>query len=154
MNSIFSNTLKGINDGGGSNTAALLQELQRQQNLAYAPQFSNRTVFTDIGDELGKCSNEEKKFIEGNAAYQEANMIYMQNFNAFLLEMVGPQFIASKYGPSAEKLLKAIKDARAAYQAQTSQDFAKVKDENAALRQELKELNDKIDKLHSQGLIG
>ena len=52
------------------------------------------------------------KFIEQDKEYIDANVIYAQQFNAFLLDQLGLQFSNSKYGASAEKVLIALRNAK------------------------------------------
>jgi hypothetical protein len=67
-------------------------------------------------------------------------MEYAQQFNAFLLDQFGLQFANSKYGASAEKVLLSMRNARGRYKTSTLEDMNKIKSENAALQQQLKEL--------------
>jgi hypothetical protein len=60
--------------------------------------------------------------------------------NAFLLDMVGMQFINSQYGKSAEAVLVALRNAKSRYKKEAADNIAMVKAENLALQQQLKEL--------------
>ena len=104
------------------------------------PYNTYRTVFNDISDEWGSCSEEERKFIEQDIEYTRANLEYAQQFNAFLLDQFGLQFANSKYGTSAEKVLIAIKNARGRFRTTAVEDMNKIKNENADLQKQLKEL--------------
>ena len=99
-----------------------------------------RTVFSDIATEWGNCSEDERKFIEQDAEYSQANLEYTQQFNAFLLDQMGLQFANSKYGGSAEKVLLSIKNARGRYKTSTADSITKIKNENAELQKQIKEL--------------
>ena len=104
------------------------------------PYNNYRTVFNDISDEWSSCSEEERKFIEQDVAYQQANLEYAQQFNAFLLDQFGIQFASSKYGPSAEKVLLSLRGARDRFRSSTIEDINKIKSENAALLKQIQEL--------------
>ena len=104
------------------------------------PYNQYRTVFNDIADEWGSCSEDERKFIELDSEYQLTNMEYAQQFNAFLLDQFGLQFANSKYGASAERVLLSMRNARGRYKTSALEDMNKIRSENAALQQQLKEL--------------
>ena len=75
----------------------------------------------------------------------KANIDYAQQFNSFLLDQVGLQFINSKYGASAEKVLIALKNARGKFRTSTIEDVSKIKTENLALQKQIKELEELIN---------
>lgn len=116
-----------------------LKAAQAQQPQPY------RTVFNDIADEWSSCSEEERNFIEQDPSYVKANIDYSQQFNSFLLDQFGLQFINSKYGTSAEKVLIALKDARNKFRKSTIEDVNKIKNENLALQKQVKELEELIN---------
>lgn len=99
-----------------------------------------RTVFTDIADEWGKCTQEEQIFINNDEKYVEANLAYQQAFNSFLLEMVGPQFLTSQYGKTAENVLVTLKQAKDKYRQKTDLTVKSVQEQNEMLKAELAEL--------------
>ena len=109
------------------------------------PYNQYRTVFNDIADEWGNCSEEERRFIEQDREYAQANLEYAQQFNAFLLEQFGLQFANSKYGSSAEKVLLSMKNARGRFRTSTIEDVNRIKNENAALQRQIKELEELIN---------
>ena len=131
---IQQNTLAGIQAAEQEN---LYKKLMEMRNTPYN---TYRTVFNDISDEWGSCSEEERKFIEQDIEYTRANLEYAQQFNAFLLDQFGLQFANSKYGTSAEKVLIAIKNARGRFRTTAVEDMNKIKNENADLQKQLKEL--------------
>lgn len=114
------------------------QQAGGAQNIAPYNQY--RTVFNDIADEWGVCSEEERKFIEQDPEYATSNIEYAQQFNAFLLDQFGLQFANSKYGTSAEKVLLSMRNARGRYRSAAAEDMSKIKSENAALQKQLREL--------------
>ena len=128
---------------------------QSQQNLDSAyqellkmratPYNNYRTVFNDISDEWTACSEEERKFIEQDKEYAQANFEYAQQFNAFLIDQFGLQFANSKYGSSAEKVLLSMKNARSRFRTSTIEDVNRIKNENAALQRQIKELEEMIN---------
>ena len=128
---------------------------QSQQNLDSAyqellkmratPYNNYRTVFNDISDEWTDCSEEERKFIEQDREYAQANFEYAQQFNAFLIDQFGLQFANSKYGSSAEKVLLSMKNARSRFRTSTIEDVNRIKNENAALQRQIKELEEMIN---------
>ena len=109
------------------------------------PLNTYRTVFNDISDEWLNCAEEERKFIEQDEEYQQSNIEYAQQFNAFLLDQFGLQFANSKYGVSAEKVLLAMRQARKKYKTVAVEDLNKIIIENAALQKQLKELEELIN---------
>ena len=128
---------------------------QSQQNLDSAyqellkmratPYNNYRTVINDISDEWTACSEEERKFIEQDREYAQANFEYAQQFNAFLIDQFGLQFANSKYGSSAEKVLLSMKNARSRFRTSTIEDVNRIKNENAALQRQIKELEEMIN---------
>ena len=142
MNSLYTNNnynLLGRNTN--TNVNDMYQELGRLRN---APYNQYRTVFNDIADEWGNCSEEERRFIEQDAEYNQANIAYAQQFNAFLLDQFGLQFANSKYGISAERVLESLKNARSKFRKVTIEDVSKIKSENALLQKQIKELEELI----------
>lgn len=123
-------------------TADIYKQLQQLQST---PLNNYRTVFNDIADEWNACNEEERNFINNDTEYASANLAYAQQFNAFLIEQFGLQFANSKYGASAEKVLVALRNARGRFHAATAEDVKRIKDENAALQRQLKELEDLIN---------
>lgn len=123
-------------------TADIYKQLQQLQST---PLNNYRTVFNDIADEWNACSEEERNFINNDTEYASANLAYAQQFNAFLIEQFGLQFANSKYGASAEKVLVALRNARGRFHTATTEDVKRIKDENAALQRQLKELEDLIN---------
>ena len=127
--------------GNGYSPSTDQQNLyQKLMEMRGTPYNSYRTVFNDISDEWNSCSEEERKFIEQDEGYQRANLEYAQQFNAFLLDQFGLQFVNSKYGNSAEKVLLSLRAAKDHYHTSTIEDMAKIKSENEKLQKQLKEL--------------
>lgn len=124
-----------------SSIDALYGEFARLKGgMPTAQPMAYRTVFNDIADEWANCSDDEKRFIDSDNDYINANITYQQQFNAFLLDMVGMQFINSQYGKSAEAVLVALRNAKSRYKKEAADNIAMVKAENLALQQQLKEL--------------
>ena len=128
-----------------SNTQNLDSAYQDLLKMRATPYNNYRTVFNDISDEWNGCSEEERKFIEQDREYAQANLEYAQQFNAFLLEQFGLQFANSKYGSSAEKVLLSMKNARGRFRTSTIEDVNRIKNENAALQRQIKELEEMIN---------
>jgi hypothetical protein len=118
---------------------------QEMMKMRTTPYNNYRTVFNDISDEWTSCSEEERKFIEQDREYAQANLEYAQQFNAFLLDQFGLQFANSKYGASAEKVLLSMKNARGRFRTSTVEDVNRIKNENAALQRQIKELEELIN---------
>lgn len=137
-NSSFSNS----STNNSSRIDEAYQELARFRNTPYN---QYRTVFNDISDEWNSCSEEERSFVEQDPDYIQTNLIYAQQFNAFLLDQFGLQFTNSKYGASAEKVLIALRNARGRFRTSTIEDVAKIKNENALLQKQIKELEELIN---------
>lgn len=128
-----------------SNTQNLDSAYQELLKMRATPYNNYRTVFNDISDEWNGCSEEERKFIEQDREYAQANLEYAQQFNAFLLEQFGLQFANSKYGSSAERVLLSMKNARGRFRTSTIEDVNRIKNENAALQRQIKELEELIN---------
>ena len=128
-----------------SNTQNLDSAYQDLLKMRATPYNNYRTVFNDISDEWNGCSEEERKFIEQDREYAQANLEYAQQFNAFLLEQFGLQFANSKYGSTAEKVLLSMKNARGRFRTSTIEDVNRIKNENAALQRQIKELEELIN---------
>lgn len=143
----MNNYLNGYQSSSAQNTSNSLtdmyQELNRIRNTAPYNQY--RTVFNDIADEWGSCSEEERKFIENDVDYMQANLAYAQQFNSFLLDQFGLQFANSKYGVSAEQVLVALRKARGKFRTSAIEDVAKIKNENLQLQKQIKELESLIN---------
>lgn len=121
-------------------------DLMRMRNMPSSPSpIAYRTVFNDIADEWGNCTEEERKFIDSDTDYVNANLRYQQQFNAFLLDMVGAQFINSAYGKSAEEVLLALRQARGRYRSKTAEVASSIQDENRLLRAEIEKLKEVIN---------
>lgn len=137
----MNNSLNHFSSGTNSN----VDIYQRLADMRSTPFQAYRTVFNDITDEWSNCSEDERKYIEQDKEYIEANVIYAQQFNAFLLDQLGLQFSNSKYGASAEKVLIALRNAKGRFRTNTAEDLAKIKDENASLQKQIKELEELIN---------
>ena len=122
-----------------SNLDSLYNEVARLKAQPTQP-ITYRTVFNDISDEWAAASEDERNFIESDPDYRAANVTYQQQFNAFLLELVGVQFINSQYGKSAESVYLALKSAKNKYKKETAENVASVKAENAEIQRQLEEL--------------
>ena len=118
---------------------------QELLKMRATPYNNYRTVFNDISDEWTSCSEEERRFIEQDKEYAQANFEYAQQFNAFLIDQFGLQFANSKYGSSAEKVLLSMKNARSRFRTSTIEDVNRIKNENAALQRQIKELEEMIN---------
>lgn len=120
---------------------ALYADYGRLKGAVPAAQpIAYRTVFNDIADEWANCSEDERRFIDADKEYLSANVNYQQQFNAFLLDLVGMQFINSQYGPSAEAVLIALRNAKSRYKKDTADNIASVKAENIELQRQIAEL--------------
>lgn len=128
--------------GSQGNVSGPFADFGRIRNTPYN---QYRTVFNDIADEWGNCSEEERKFIELDNEYIQANLVYAQQFNSFLLDQFGLQFANSKYGDSAEKVLISLRNARGRFHTSAIEDVAKIKNENLQLQKQIKELEELIN---------
>ena len=125
----------------------------RMRGMPSSPSpIAYRTVFNDIADEWGNCTEEERKFIDSDVDYVNANLRYQQQFNAFLLDMVGAQFINSAYGKSAEEVLLALRQARGRYRSKTAEVASSIQDENRILRAEIEKLKEVINERQGNNL--
>lgn len=128
-----------FNFNQNTNLDSLYNEVARLKAQPTQP-IAYRTVFNDISDEWANASEDERQFIESDQDYRAANVTYQQQFNAFLLELVGVQFINSQYGKSAESVYLALKNAKNKYKKETAESVASVKAENVELQRQLEEL--------------
>lgn len=129
------------------------QELMRLKGNNTAPQIGAgyRTVFSDIAAEFNDCSEAEKEFVLHDEAYVKANINYQQQFNAFLIEVMGLQFINSQYGKSAEEVLVTLKDARKRFVNTNQAQARDVAAQNAILIQQNEELQRQLAQLLGGG---
>ena len=128
-----------------ANQPDIYNELMRMRNITPSPApVAYRTVFNDIADEWGNCTEDERRFIDTDIDYVNANLRYQQQFNAFLLEMVGTQFINSPYGKSAEEVLVTLRQARGRYRSKTAEVANSIQDENKAFRAEIEKLKEAL----------
>lgn len=119
----------------------MYNEMSKLKNAIPSTQpVAYRTVFNDIADEWANCSEDERRFIDGDTEYVNSNIVYQQQFNAFLLDLVGTQFINSQYGKSAESVLVALRNAKTRYKKEATESIANMKAENAELQKQLDEL--------------
>lgn len=130
------NTLQDMN--------SLYAELSRLRAQQSSQPMVFRTVFNDIADEWSNCTEDERRFVNEDTDYQNANLSYQQQFNSFLLELVGTQFINSQYGKSAEQVLVALRKAKDKYRKENAETMATVRAENAELQRQLKELKEAL----------
>jgi hypothetical protein len=132
-NNIFQNPLdfRGASspDAQLSDIYAGMERLKQLQQLSQ-PQIPQRTVFTDIADELKDMSEDEKRFIEGSDEYQRANLEYQESFTNFLLEKLGQEYLSSQYGKAPEKMLLIIKQKKEKYKGQFAADISSIKEQN------------------------
>ena len=136
-----------------NNQQDIYGDLMRMRGMPSSPSpIAYRTVFNDIADEWGNCTEEERKFIDSDADYVNANLRYQQQFNAFLLDMVGAQFINSAYGKSAEEVLLALRQARGRYRSKTAEVASSIQDENRILRAEIEKLKEVINERQGNNL--
>jgi hypothetical protein len=137
-NSLFSNSY--LNNASNNFTEAYKKlELLKQQVAGNQPQ-EKKTVFTDIFSEWEASSDDEKLFIENSKEYIEANSEYQKAFNTFLIEHLGDDFIRSKHGLSAEKLLNTIRNKKDAYKNKFAADIESIKEINSKLERNNEEL--------------
>lgn len=142
----MNNYINGYQSPGARNTPSSVTDIYQELNRIHnTPYNQYRTVFNDIADEWGSCSEDERKFIESDVDYMQANLAYAQQFNSFLLDQFGLQFANSKYGVSAEQVLVALRNARGKFRTNAIEDVAKIKSENMQLQKQIKELEELIN---------
>jgi ABC-type transporter Mla subunit MlaD len=115
-----------------SDIYANMERLKQLQQLTQ-PQIPQRTVFSDIMDELKDMSEDEKRFIETSEEYQKANLAYQESFTNFLLEKLGPEYLSSTYGKAPEQVLLVIKQKKEKYKSQFAADITSIKEQNNSL---------------------
>lgn len=151
------NNIPSMNMIGPAQERNIALEQSYQELMGLKPKIGAgyRTVFSDIADELNDCTEVEKEFILQDEAYMKANINYQQQFNAFLIEVMGLQFINSKYGKSAEEMLVALKDARKRFVSMSQTQAKDVAAKNALLEKQNEELQAELARLlkEKEGMI-
>jgi ABC-type transporter Mla subunit MlaD len=122
-------------DAQMSEIYANLEKLKQLQQLSQVNNQQKRTVFSDIADELKDLGEDERRFIESSEEYQKANAEYQESFTAFLLEKLGPEYLASQHGKIPEKMLLVIKQKKEKYKGQFAADISSIKEQNSNLAQ-------------------
>ena len=129
-----------------------IEALKAQKEQVLNPP-RKRTVYDDINDTWNSLSSDEQHFIENSDEYKNANMFYQQQFNAFLIERMGDEFLKSKYGTAPEKVLGVIKEKKDEYQKNLSNDISTIKEQNKLLMKQNEELNKIIKRLNEELLV-
>lgn len=129
-----------------------IEALKAQKEQVLNPP-RKRTVYDDINDTWNGLSSDEQHFIENSDEYKNANMFYQQQFNAFLIERMGDEFLKSKYGTAPEKVLGVIKEKKDEYQKNLSNDISTIKEQNKLLMKQNEELNKIIKRLNEDLLV-
>lgn len=129
-----------------------IEALKAQKEQVLNPP-RKRTVYDDINDTWNSLSSDEQHFIENSDEYKNANMFYQQQFNAFLIERMGDEFLKSKYGTAPEKVLGVIKEKKDEYQKNLSNDISTIKEQNKLLMKQNEELNKIIKRLNEDLLV-
>ena len=129
-----------------------IEALKAQKEQVLNPP-RKRTVYDDINDTGNGLSSDEQHFIQNSDEYKNANMFYQQQFNAFLIERMGDEFLKSKYGTAPEKVLGVIKEKKDEYQKNLSNDISTIKEQNKLLMKQNEELNKIIKRLNEDLLV-
>lgn len=129
-----------------------IEALKAQKEQVLNPP-RKRTVYDDINDTWNSLSSDEQHFIENSDEYKNANIFYQQQFNAFLIERMGDEFLKSKYGTAPEKVLGVIKEKKDEYQKNLSNDISTIKEQNKLLMKQNEELNKIIKRLNEELLV-
>jgi hypothetical protein len=137
-NTLFSNSYLNNASNNFAEAYKKLELLKQQANGGQPPE--KKTVFSEIFAEWDASSDDEKIFIENSKEYIEANSEYQKAFNTFLIEHLGNDFIHSKHGLSAEKLLNTIRNRKDAYKNKFAADIESIKEINSKLEKNNEEL--------------
>lgn len=139
-NSIFSSPFQNQNSEDRLNQ--LYQEMeymkQRQNGI------SQKTVFTEISDEMKDISEDERHFIESSKEYTIASQKYQSDFSMFLIENFGADFAKSKYGKSIEEVLATIRQKKEDYRNHFAENISEIRNQNNTLAQQ----NDALAKMN------
>jgi uncharacterized membrane protein len=117
----------------------LYQDLEMMKSQQQ-PQPQQRTVFTDINEEIANISDDERRFIETSDEYIQASQKYQNDFSLFLMEYLGPDFIRSKFGKSPEEVLLVIRKKKEEYKNKFAENLNEIRDQNANLAHQNNEL--------------
>jgi hypothetical protein len=112
----------------------------QHESLQHHANENSKNVFSDIVDEWGKASEDEKIFIQNSQEYQSANAQYEQEFNAFLIEYLGNDFLKSPHGKAAENVLAVIRNRKDNYKNKFANDISEIREKNSKLEQNNEEL--------------
>jgi rubrerythrin len=111
-----------------------------KQNQQNPQQVNQKTVFSDISEELKNISEDEKRYLESSEPYIMAFQGYQTGFSMFLIERFGNEFSSSPYGKSAEEFLATIKKQKEEYKNRFAKNITEIKEKNDALASQNNEL--------------
>jgi uncharacterized coiled-coil DUF342 family protein len=110
---------------------------------------NNKTVFTEIAQEMSESSEDERTFIENSKEYISLNQQYQNEFSAFLIEKFSSEYANSKYGQTPEKILGVIRNKREEYKNKFTENLKEIKESNKDLitkNDELMKVNENLQK--------
>jgi transketolase len=150
MGSLNGNLEASLADAYGKLEAIKSQQAQLQNH--------QRTVFTEIAEEMKDVSTDESQFILSSTDYQNAFNKYQTEFSEFLTSKFSHEFLQTTGGRSAEELLFIIRKQKDAYKTKFAKDINDIRDQNKQLlnnnnrlaednillQQQLKEIQEKF----------
>jgi hypothetical protein len=131
-NSIFSSPFQSQNSEDRLNQ--LYQEMEMMKQMKNPT--NQRTVFTDIAEEMKDLSDDEKRFIETSKEYLSVSQQYQEDFSMFLIDNFGADFAKSKYGKSTEQLLAVIRQKKEDYKNKFAENISEIREQNSNLAQQ------------------
>lgn len=127
----FLNNNKPTIDNDLAAAYAQLEALKRQQ-YSNSTQ-NNRTVFTDISDEMRDLGEDEKNFIVSSTEYQNLTTQYQEEFSSFLIQYFANDYLKSEYAKTPEKILALIRSKKEQYKSKFANDISDIRTQNEAL---------------------
>jgi hypothetical protein len=129
-NSIFSSPFQVQNPEDRLNQIYQEMEILKQKQNGNVQQ---KTVFTEIADEMKDISIDERRYIESSDEYISASQQYQNDFSMFLIDNFGAEFSRSKYGKSTEKILAIIRKKKEDYKNHFAENISEIKEQNSTL---------------------
>lgn len=131
-NSIFSSPFQSQNSNDRLNQLYQEMEFMKQHQTNQ----QQRTVFTDIAEEMKDVSVDERRFIETSDEYLSASQEYQNYFTLFLIDFLGADFLNSRYGKSPEKVLAVIRQKKDDYKNRFAENISEIRSQNNTLAQQ------------------
>jgi stalled ribosome rescue protein Dom34 len=151
MGNLSNNLEASLADAYGKLEAIKAQQAQLQNH-------QQKTVFSEIAEEMKEISQDESQFILSSSEYQNAFNKYQTEFSEFLTSKFSNEFLQTTGGRSVEELLFTIRKQKDTYKSKFAKDINDIRDQNKQLlnnnnklaednillQQQLKEIQEKF----------